>query len=52
MLHLVEEVLDQLGDAYVVIVSVDKQHLLEVLELGDGIVAVPHCLATLFTHDT
>lgn len=51
MFHLVEEVLDQLGNAYVVIVSVDEQHLLEVFKLGDGVVAVPHCLAALFTHN-
>lgn len=38
-------------DAYVVIVSVDEQHLLEVFELRDGVVAVPHCLATLLTHN-
>lgn len=49
--HLVEEVLHEFGDAYVVIVSVDEQHLLEVFELWDGVVAVPHCLTTLLTHD-
>lgn len=49
--HLVEEVLHELGDSYVVIVSVDEQHLLEVFELGDGVVAVPNCLTTLLTHD-
>lgn len=50
--YLVEEVLHEFRDAYVVVVSVDEQHLLEVFELGDGVVTVPHCLTTLFTHDT
>ena len=49
--HLVEEVLHQLGDADVVEVSVHQQHLLQVLELWDGVVAVPGRLATLLTHD-
>lgn len=31
--------------------SVDQQHLLKVFELWDGIVTVPHCLATLLSHD-
>lgn len=51
MCHLVEEVLHKFRDAYVVIVSMDKQHLLEVFELRDGVVTVPHCLTTLLTHD-
>lgn len=50
--YLVEEVLHKFRDAYVVVVSMDEQHLLEVFELGDGVVTVPHCLTTLFTHDT
>lgn len=49
--YLVEEVLHQLGDADVVVVAVDQQHLLQVFELGDGVVAVPRCLAALLTHD-
>ncbi|TNN56864.1 hypothetical protein EYF80_032960 [Liparis tanakae] len=49
--YLVEEVLHEFRDADVVIVSVDEEHLLEVFELGDGVVAVPHCLAPLLTHD-
>lgn len=31
--------------------SVDQQHLLEVFELWDGIVTVPHRLATFLSHD-
>lgn len=50
--YLVEEVLHKFRDAYVVIVSMDKQHLLEVFEFRDGVVTVPHCLTTLLTHDT
>lgn len=49
--YLVEEILHQFRDAYVVIVSVDQQHLLEVFELWDGVVTVPRCLATLLSHD-
>lgn len=49
--YLVEEILHKLRDAYIVIVSVDQQHLLKVFELWDGIVTVPHCLATLLSHD-
>lgn len=51
-LHLVEEVLNKFGDAYVVVVSMDEQHLLEVLELRDGVVTVPHSLAALLAHYT
>lgn len=29
----------------------DQQHLLEVFELWDGIVTVPHRLATFLSHD-
>lgn len=50
--HLVEEVLHKLRDSYVVIVSVDQQHLFEVFKLWDGIVAVSNGLTTLLTHDT
>lgn len=49
--YLVEEVLNQLRDADVVIMSVDEQHLLQVFKLGDGVVAVPHGLTPLLTHD-
>lgn len=49
--HLVEEVLHQLSDADVVEMSMHQQHLLQVFELWDCIVAVPRCLATLLTHD-
>lgn len=50
--YLVEEVLNEFRDAYVVVVSMDEQHLLEVFELRDGVVAVPHSLPALLTHDT
>lgn len=49
--YLVEEILHKLRDAYIVIVSVDQQHLLKVFELWDGVVTVSHCLATLLPHD-
>lgn len=49
--YLVEEVLHQFRDAYVVVVSMDEKHLLEVFKLWDGVVAVPHRLAALLTHD-
>lgn len=49
--YLVEEILHKLRDAYIVIVSVDQEHLLKVFELWDGIVTVPHCLPTLLSHD-
>ena len=47
--YLVEEVLHQVGDADVVQVPVSQQELLQVLEFGDGVVAVPDGLAALFT---
>lgn len=49
--HLVEEILDQLSDSDVVVVPVNQQHLLQVFELGNCIVAVTGCLTPLFTHD-
>lgn len=49
--YLVEEVLNQLGNPDVIVVSVNQQHLLQVFELWDGVVAVPCRLTTFFTHD-
>lgn len=49
--YLVEEVLDQLSNSDVVVVPVNQQHLLQVFELGNCIVAVTGRLTPLFTHD-
>ena len=49
--YLVEEVLHQVCDADVVEVAVSQQQLLQVLQFGDGVVAVPHRLAALLTLD-
>lgn len=51
VVHLVEEVLDQLSDSDVVVVPVNQEHLLQVFELGNCIVAVTGRLTPLFTHD-
>ena len=50
--YLVKEVLHQVCNANIVEMPVSQQKFLEVLEFGDGIITVPHCLSTLFTFDT
>lgn len=49
--YLVEEVLNELSDSDVIVVAVNEQHLLQVFELRDGVVAVPRRLSAFFTHD-
>lgn len=50
--NLVKEILHQVCNADIVEMSMSQQELLEVLEFGDGVIAVPHSLTTLFTFDT
>lgn len=50
--NLVKEILHQVCNANIVEMSMSQQELLEVLEFGDGVIAVPHSLTTLFTLDT
>lgn len=49
LVYLVKEILHQVCNANVVKMAMSKQKFLEVLEFGDGIIAVPHCLPALFT---
>lgn len=50
--NLVKEILHQVCNADIVEMPMSQQELLEVLEFGDGVIAVPHSLTTLFTFDT
>lgn len=50
--YFVKEILHQVCNANIVEMAMSKQKFLEVLEFGDGIIAVPHCLPALFTLNT
>lgn len=50
--YLVKEILHQVCNAYIVEMPMSQQKFLEVLEFGNGVVTVPHCLTTLFPLDT
>lgn len=49
--YLVEEVLNELSDSDVVVVTMNEQDLFQVFELRNGVVTVSCCLSALLTHD-
>lgn len=49
--YLVKKILYQMCDANIVKMPMSQQKFLEVLEFGDSIITVSHCLPTLFTLD-
>lgn len=47
--YLVKEILHQVCNANIVEMTMSQQKFLEMLDFGDGVITVPHCLPTLLT---